>query len=61
MPVGYSMVRLPWPVQRKAWRVAATLDDPTDPFDGTGIVAAIEAALDAYLERIGEGEEVAPL
>jgi hypothetical protein len=60
MPLGYSFVRLPWPVQRKAWAVAALLGDPTDPFDNTGIVAAIEAALDAYLERIGEGNEVAP-
>jgi hypothetical protein len=60
MPLGYSMVRLSWETQRKAWAVAALLCDPTDPFDSTGIVAAIEAALDAYLERVGEREEVAP-
>jgi hypothetical protein len=60
MPLGYSMVRLSWETQRKAWAVAALLGDPTDPFDSTGIVAAIEAALDAYLERVGEREEVAP-
>lgn len=63
MPDRYSLVRLPWEVQGKAWLVAETLYKPADPFDGTGIVAAIETALDAYLEKLGmeaEGEETAP-
>lgn len=60
MPLGYSLVRLPWSVQRKAWLVAAYLSDDSDPFSDVGIVAAIEAALDAYLATLEEGESEPP-
>lgn len=55
------MIRLPWTVHRKAWEVAAAISDPTDPFDDTGLVKAIETALDAYLAAQGvKGDPASP-
>lgn len=57
MPLGYSLLRLPWPLHTRLDALAAALGlDVTDDLDCVGKIDALTFALEAAERELGKRE-----